>query len=269
LSNLTYAAVTRYLEASYSFTPEDLFKLSRTEKARLLKNIQVNVSADAFGWKEVKGKYFPYSMLEPGSFKNTQKKSEGSTRNQASNLLRRRDELGGHFTLFVIELGSRPVSSETMEIATRLSDMLFGDLPRLEKLEQGLSRNTRTHLQGILLSSIDWGEKLELNGYVVKFKELGKTPEYQGLPIEEQVKRFVRYLKKPYDSKVLKKNKKFGLKPLAVVEWFERAHSEATGESSSFRTSRGVNLGQQKVRYPEEFMKRFFFEEVSDPEEES
>ncbi len=261
--------VRGHLEFSYGLTPEDLFKLSKAEQARILKNIQRNVSGDLFGWKEVNGHYFPYSMLEPGSFKNNQKKSEGSTVNQSSNLIKRQKQLKGHFTLFIIELRNRPISSETMGIATRISDIFFGDLPRLEKLEQGLSKNTATHLHGILLSSIDWGDQLELNGYVVKFKKLGEDQEYQHLPTEEQVKKFVRYLKKPYDSKVLKRNRKLGLKPYALVQWFELVHSQATGTSTDFRTSRSVNLGQQQVKYPEEFMKQFFFDEVSGREEKS
>ncbi len=258
-----------HLEFSYGLTPEDLFKLSKAEQARILKNIQRNISGDLFGWKEVNGHYFPYSVLEPGSFKNNQIKSEDSTTRQSSSLIRRKNKLGGHFTLFIFELRNRPISSETMGIATRMSDMVLGDLPRLEKLEQGLSKNAVTHLQGILLSSIDWGDQLELKGYVIKFKKLGEDEEYQHLPIEEQVKKFVRYLKKPYDSKVLKRNKKLGLKPYALVQWFELTHSQATGTSTDFRTSRTVNLGQQQVKYPEEFMKQFFFDEVSRREEKS
>jgi hypothetical protein len=261
--------VRGYLEFYYKLTPEDLFKLKKSKQAGILENIQRHVSGESYGWKEVNGHYFPYSMLEPSSFKNNQRKSEDSTTRQSSSLIRRKNKLGGHFTLFLAELGNRSVCSETMEIAIRLSDMSFGDLPRVEKLEQGLSKSNTTHLHGILLSSIDWGDQLELKGYVIKFKKLGEDEEYQHLPIEEQVKKFVRYLKKPYDSKVLKRNRKLGLKSYALVQWFKLMYSQAIGTSKSFRTSRTVNLGYQVVKYPEEFMKHFFFDEVSRCEEKS
>jgi hypothetical protein len=262
MTNLQYITVRQHLNDCYGLTPEELLRFKRSQIARILKTVQVTASGELYGWYQKDGVYHPKWLLEPSSFKNYQNRREESTLKQASNLIRR-SQSGGHFTCFTIEMGNRPVSSGTMGMATGMSDRFFGDLPRFEKLEQGLTKNDRTHLQGIVLSSIDWGEELELNGHVVKFLKLGKTKEYEHLPVEEQVKRFIRYLKKPVDSKVLHRNKQRGLKPFALLQWFELAHSQSVGASVKFRSSRSVSLGRRQVMYPEELMQRFFSEEVS------
>jgi hypothetical protein len=228
--------------------PEDFFKLKRGDKANILKTIQRNVSGEIYGWNFDNN--FPKALIEPSSFKNAQKKRWASTCNQASNLLRRQKELEYALCEFVIELRKNPISSDTMDLAIELSDEAFGDLPRVESLEEAATRNNQSHLQGLGLFPYEWKNSLiEIRGYTIKIDLLGENPKYRHLPMQMQAERYINYLKKPTSAKVHKKNSKRGLKPYALVDWFKLMHSRYIGETRSFRSFRAVNLGRQKVKF--------------------
>jgi hypothetical protein len=247
MANLKYTDVVRHLKTYHSLTPEDFLKLERDDKARILKTIQRSISGEIHGWNP--DNKLPKGIVEPSSFKNTQGRRQRSTKNQSHRIICRQEELQYIPYSFVMELGDLPISSDTMNFAKEKTDKLFGDLPRVEKLEESWTRNTQTHYQGLVLLPFGWKRIIVFDGCVVKFMPLGEKEEYKNLPMQVQVSRYTNYLKKPIDAKAHRWNVHRGLKPLALVNWFELMHSQHTGKTQNFRSFRAVNLGRQKVRF--------------------
>jgi hypothetical protein len=247
MSNLKYRDVKIYLEECYGLLPGDFLSLKRSEQATILLNIQFNISVIVYGQKL--NSPYPYSTLQPSSFKNTQKRRQGSTCKQTKSLVRRQRELRYIFCSILIEFGDLPISSNTMNIGKGLADGLLGDLPRIEKLEQAGTRNVKTHYHILVLLPYPCKGEFEFEGYVVKIAPLGEKECYKHLPMPEQVESYIHYLKKQIDGRTLPENRKKDLESLALVDWFELMHSQAIGESEKFRSCRTVNLGHEEVRF--------------------
>jgi hypothetical protein len=247
MSNLKYRDVKVYLEECYGLLPDDFLSLERSVQATILLNIQFNISVMVYGQKL--NSPYPYSTLQPSSFKNTQRLRWFSTCKQTGNLLRRQTELGYIFCSVLIEFGDLPISSNTMNIGKWLTDGLLGDLPRIEKLEQAGTRNVKTHYHILVLLPYPCKGEFEFGGYIVKVAPIGEDEKYKHLPMPEQVKSYVHYLKKQVDAKILPENRKKGLKSLALVDWFKLMHSQAIRESKKFRSCRIVNLGHREVKF--------------------
>ena len=203
----SYLKVIQEIYNSYGLAEEDLLILTKSNVKQIVWSSVINLG--------YKGRPMEISQLK----EKRGQKFKKSGISVADKLYKMAIHLNREIRLVIIELGDMKLyCAETTKAVRGMLLDLFDESPRYVKIERSDTRNNMIHAHMIVAIDPKYIFPEEHSGYKIKYEKLGARDEYKNVSLNEQVRRFVKYLQKPADARA--NCRRLDLRKEVCFEWF-------------------------------------------------